>query len=117
MKIKVFYPDRDGRIHFTKEELQALLDEVYREGYNDARPYYWTSPYYWSNTGNGTITTGSPLRGDSITNITYTTADSSGITYATNSTSTPTAGQTLTYNGGDIPEPQSYQIKFETAET
>ena len=105
MKVKVFYPDRDGRIHFTKEELQALLDEVYREGYNDARPYYWT------NTG---ITTGSPLRGD---NITYTATDSSSITYATNSVSTPTAGQTLTYNGGDIPEPQSYQIKFETIET
>ena len=110
MKIKVFYPDRDGRIHFTKEELQALLDEVYREGYNDARPYYWSSPYYWTNTG---ITTSSPLRGD---NITYTATDSI-ITYATNSVSTPTAGQTLTYNGGDIPEPQSYQIKFETVET
>ncbi len=112
MKIKVFYPDRDGRIHFTKEELQTLLDEVYKEGYNDARPYYWSTPYYWTNSG--TITTGSPLRGD---NITYTATDSNSITYATNSTSTPTARQTLTYNGGDIPEPQSYQIKFETVET
>ena len=112
MKIKVFYPDPDGSIRVSKQELQTLLDEVYKEGYNDAKPYYWTSPYYWTNTG--TITTGSPLRGD---NITYTTADSSSITYATNSTSTPTAGQTLVYNGGDIPEPQSYQIKFETVET
>lgn len=46
MKIKVFYPDRDGRISFTKKELEELLDEVYREGYNDNRPYTWTSPYY-----------------------------------------------------------------------
>lgn len=41
MKIKVFYPDRDGRISFTKKELEELLDEVYKEGYNDAKPYYW----------------------------------------------------------------------------
>lgn len=54
MKIKVFYPDRDGRISFTKKELEELLDEVYKEGYNDAKPYYWQSPY-WSNSG--TITT------------------------------------------------------------
>ena len=44
MKVKVFYPDKNGKISFTKEELQALLDEVYKEGYNDARPYYWTTP-------------------------------------------------------------------------
>lgn len=71
MKIKVFYPDRDGRISFTKKELEDLLDEVYREGYNDGRPYTWTSPYYPSNVG--TITT-TPLRGDQFT---YTTTSSS----------------------------------------
>ena len=67
MKIKVFYPDRDGRISFTKKELENLLDEVYREGYKDGLPYYtWTSPYYPSNSG--TITT-TPLRDQ----FTYTT--------------------------------------------
>lgn len=70
MKIKVFYPDRDGRISFTKKELEDLLDEVYREGYNDGRPYTWTNPYYPSNVG--TITT-TPLRGDQFT---YTTTSS-----------------------------------------
>lgn len=109
MKVKVFYPDRDGRIHFTKDELQALLDEVYREGYNDARPYYWTTPYYWTNSG--TITTGSPLRGD---NITYTTSSSSTLTA---SNAVGNAGDVLAYNGGDVPEPQKYQIKFEIGET
>ena len=70
MKIKVFYPDRDGRISFTKKELEDLLDEVYREGYNDGRPYAWTNTYYPSNVG--TITT-TPLRGDQFT---YTTTSS-----------------------------------------
>lgn len=88
MKIKVFYPDRNGNIVFTKKELEDLLDEVYREGYNDARPYYWTTPYWTSNSG--TITTGSPLRGDNITysvndtnsyNNTYTTAKDVPSTY------------------------------------
>lgn len=113
MKVKVFYPDRDGRIHFTKEELQALLDEVYREGYNDARPYYWSSPYYWNSNSNGTITTGSPILGD---NITYTTAQSSSdysVTYASNATATPTSEQNNIC--GDIPEPQKYEIRFASA--
>ena len=49
MKIKVFYPDRDGRISLTKEELENLLDEVYSEGYHDGKqtrptPITWTSP-------------------------------------------------------------------------
>lgn len=70
MKIKVFCPDRDGRISFTKKELDDLLDEVYREGYNDGRSYTWTSPYYPFNAG--TITT-TPLRGDQFT---YTTTSS-----------------------------------------
>ena len=58
MKVKVFYPDKNGRISFTKDELQKLLDEVYQEGYNDGRPYYWTSPYYYSTTPYYTTTSG-----------------------------------------------------------
>ena len=79
MKVKVFYPDRNGNIVFSKKELEDLLDEVYREGYNDARPYYWTTPYYWTS-NSGTIITGSPLRGD---NITYTTNDTNSYNYTT----------------------------------
>lgn len=49
MKVKVFSPDFDGRISFTKEELENLLDEVYSEGYYDGKqtrptPITWTSP-------------------------------------------------------------------------
>ena len=59
MKVKIFYPNKDGRISFTKQELEKLLDDVYNEGHKDgydkgysaARPYwYWTSPYYTTTT-------------------------------------------------------------------
>ena len=99
MKVKIFTPDLNGRISFTKEELQQLLDEVYREGYNDARPYYyWTTPYT-------NITTSNPRLENNIT-----WASSSISSTATSSNATWT-------NGGDIPEPQSYQIKYTSVES
>ena len=117
MKIKVFYPDPDGSIRFSKQELQALLDEVYKEGYNDAKPHYWQSPY-WSNSG--TITTTLPY-------ITYSSSNSVSSSNSLSSTAAvsnknipstyTTAEQTLVVNGEDIPAPQEYQIKFETVET
>ena len=111
MKIKVFYPDPDGSIRFSKQELQALLDEVYKEGYNDAKPHYWQSPY-WSNSG--TITTTLPY-------ITYSSSNNLSSTTTVSNKDIPstytTAGQTLVANGEDIPAPQEYQIKFETVET
>ena len=110
MKIKVFYPDPDGSIRFSKQELQALLDEVYKEGYNDAKPYYWQSPY-WSNSG--TITT-TPY-------ITYSSSNSLSSTTTVSNKDVPstytTARQTLVANGENIPASQEYQIKFETVET
>lgn len=57
MKVRCFYPNRDGKILFTKEELEKLLNEVYEEGrstgwtqgYNAAHPVSITYPYtpYW----------------------------------------------------------------------
>ena len=117
MKVKVFYPDRDGRIHFTKEELQALLDEVYKEGYNDAKPYYWQSPY-WSNSG--TITTTPYITYSSSNNVSSSNNLRSTATTVSNKDvpfTYTTTGQTLVANGEDIPAPQEYQIKFETVET
>ena len=49
MKVKVFYPNREGRIEFTRQELEKLLDEVYREGQKDydcGKSLTWTAPYY-----------------------------------------------------------------------
>ena len=65
MKVKVFYPNREGKIEFTRQELEKLLDEVYREGQKDcncSKSLTWTSPYCNSslignNTANATITT------------------------------------------------------------
>lgn len=102
MKVKVFYPDPDGSIHFSKQELQALLDEVYREGYNDAKPYYWNTPSItWTNRGLNGITTAP---------YTYTTGS---IGY--DSTNVTTCSNNTWASGGDIipPEPKKYQIKFE----
>lgn len=49
MKVKVFYPNHNGKIEFTRQELERLLDEVYREGQRDCncnKSWTWTSPFY-----------------------------------------------------------------------
>ena len=52
MKYKIFSLDENGRISFTKEELEKLLDEVYTDGYEQGSKkyvYYYptihTEPY------------------------------------------------------------------------
>lgn len=67
MKYKIFSLDEDGRISFTKEELEKLLDEVYNDGYEQGSKRYvycypttYTEPYitYSSQSQNiNTITT------------------------------------------------------------
>ena len=46
-KIKVFNVNEKGKIEFTKEQLEQLLNETYRDGYNDGttHTYSWTTPY------------------------------------------------------------------------
>ena len=56
-KIRVFPHNEKGKIEFTKEELQKLLNEVYNEGKIDSYTISYgsnitTAPYYYS-----TITT------------------------------------------------------------
>ena len=49
MKIKVFYPNQQGKLEFTKKELEELLNEAYHEGYQDGDRKHWYSyPYYGS---------------------------------------------------------------------
>ena len=51
MKIKVFEPNRYGKIEFTRAELEKLLNEVYADGYKEGEyearthTWTWTSPY------------------------------------------------------------------------
>ena len=60
--VKVFTTNSNGKIEFTKEELENLLNEVWQDGYKSNKSYWWTSP---------TITTAKYP-----TNITYTTTTS-----------------------------------------
>lgn len=62
-KIRVFPHNEKGKIEFTKEELQKLLNEVYNEGKMDSYTIYYgcstTTPYYPTNTtSNSSILTG-----------------------------------------------------------
>ena len=53
MKVKVFETNHNGKIEFTRAELEKLLNEVYTEGYRDGESsgsWTWTKPYL-----NGTL--------------------------------------------------------------
>lgn len=62
MMIKVFTTNKDGKIELTKDELKALLDEAYWDGYRaNGKCYVYNSPlispYQWSvTTATDTIT-------------------------------------------------------------
>ena len=47
MKVKVFQSNHNGKIEFTRAELEKLLSEVYTDGYNEGKASHWTwtSPY------------------------------------------------------------------------
>ena len=48
MKIRVFYANHNGKIEFTKAELEKLLNEVYAEGQNDrncSKGITWSNPF------------------------------------------------------------------------
>ena len=47
MKVKVFQSNHNGKIEFTRAELEKLLNEVYADGYNEGKSSHWTwtSPY------------------------------------------------------------------------
>ena len=57
-KIRVFPKNEKGKIEFTKDELQRLLNEVYNEGKTDSYTIYYgygltnTTPYYYTTTTN-----------------------------------------------------------------
>ena len=60
MSIKVFQTNANGKIEFTRCELEKLLNETYNEGYrageNQAKGQYWTWAPNWSAlTGDSTI--------------------------------------------------------------
>lgn len=44
MIVKVFQKNKNGKIEFTKEELETLLNEVYWDGYRANSTWTWTTP-------------------------------------------------------------------------
>ena len=55
MKVKVFQPNSQGKIEFTRAELEKLLNEIYDGGFRDGEAaqrekshWTWTPPYVYS---------------------------------------------------------------------
>lgn len=48
--VKIFTPNKNGKIEFTKDELEKLLNEVWYDGKNSNNNYFWTSPSPWYTT-------------------------------------------------------------------
>ena len=46
MIVKVFQRNKNGKIEFTKEELETLLNEVYWDGYRANSAWTWTPLSY-----------------------------------------------------------------------
>lgn len=107
MKVKVFYPNREGKIEFTRQELEKLLDEVYREGQKDcncSKSWTWTTPYY-----NGSLTS------NSTTNTTVTTPNLSTATYTTGNTAIDNFKADTTVNNKEV-KPYSITMKLNEAD-
>ena len=73
-KIRVFPHNEKGKIEFTKEELQKLLNEVYNEGKMDSYTISYgsstTTPYYLTNTASSSsILTGNDKLNSLTVNI------------------------------------------------
>ena len=60
MMVKVFTVNSSGKIEFTKDELEKLLNEVWTDG--NSRSYTWSSPHWY-----GTINTPYTVTNDGIT--------------------------------------------------
>ena len=52
MKVKVFESNQQGKVEFTRAELEKLLNEIYMDGYREGEAHArsstwtWTTPYY-----------------------------------------------------------------------
>ena len=94
MSIKVFQTNKAGKIEFTRCELEKLLNETYKEGFNDGE--YQTKRDYWTWTSPSVVNTAPRL--DNIvycssddSNSTISTATSDNVTLTSNKTNTSNA--------------------------
>ena len=109
MNIKVFKTNANGKIEFTRCELEKMLNEIYDEGYAAGEKHmkesYWTwSAPYLSNTNNGpsiSTTTTPEIKYDvksSCDSITPKVTNVSGVTTLQKDNDT----RTYTVNLGDL---------------
>ena len=45
--IKIITIKENGKIEFTKDDLEKLLNEAYQDGYDDAKKELFNSPLYY----------------------------------------------------------------------
>ena len=111
MKVKVFQSNHNGKIEFTRAELEKLLNEVYTDGYNEGKSSHWTwtTPYLnesLSSNKSATITgTNAEINKELLTQISGTTeykAEAPQITTTSNSTKPNTYTVTMKCNEADI---------------
>ena len=112
MKVKVFETNHNGKIEFTRAELEKLLNEVYTEGYRDGESsgsWTWTKPYLnnalCSNDTATIATCDTKIDKDTLNQIAGTTSVTETpktITTATNSEKPNTYTVTMKCNEADI---------------
>lgn len=73
-KIRVFPKNEKGKIEFTKEELQKLLNEVYNEGKIDSYTISYgsnitTTPYYYSTITSSNSSTSTSIDKNNLTSL------------------------------------------------
>lgn len=67
MKIKVFCPNVNGKLEFTREELENLLNEAYSDGYRDGScSRIWTYTYPTITLSSSNSTAGTTTCRDSV---------------------------------------------------
>ena len=117
MKVKVFQSNHNGKIEFTRAELEKLLNETYTDGFRDGEAYQreksswtWTSPYVNSCDGI-TLTNTTDTKSASDKTISNYNADKTPtLTTALNCTNTAdnqiknNPSYTIKVNGTDISE-------------
>jgi hypothetical protein len=105
MKVKIFHPNIHGKIEFSCEELEKLLNEMYEEGRRDSERLPWTGPYVYS----------TPVYRDSLTGtsdkITLTTSDKTIQEPAAENKTKESPSYTVKINGNANPEEISRAIQ------
>ena len=109
MKVKVFESNHNGKIEFTRAELEKLLNEIYKEGYRDGEGSgSWTYLNNARQADSASITTtNAKIDKDAlnkIAGVSYTANNDEGAknTATTNSTKPNTYTVTMKCNEADI---------------